>query len=296
MVERKISYTREAALRTLLDDSSPNVQAALEAEFRRLGDIGKLLLQKISREGMRPFCFHAQRILENIEGPDPARQWMEFVQSLRYELETGFILLGRTYSANLEAAEVIQLLDTMGRRVRELTVHPANPLSLSRVINRVLYHEFGFRGEFDDSDNPEYNFLHLALRRRKGSPLMMSIIYVLVARRCRFDLEFVYCPGASLVAWLGDQHPIYIDPFEGGRLVHPEDYLTETAITGMQKALPNNQASVPYLPAIPVGAILSECCRQLARQFDQRNDPLRSRFYQASRKAFEAARKRPADS
>jgi regulator of sirC expression with transglutaminase-like and TPR domain len=296
MVKRKISYAREAALRSLLDDDSLIVQGALEAEFRRLGDIGLMLLQKITREGHRPLCFHAQNLLEKIQGPNPVAQWFEFIRSLQYELETGCIFLGRTLTPSLEAAEVVHLLDTMGRRTRELSLFPGNPLSLARVINRVLYHEFGFRGEFEDIENPEYNFLHLALRRRKASPLMMSVIYVLVARRCRLDLEFVHCPGASLVAWLGDLHPFYIDPYEGGKLAQPEDYLTETQVRQLHQSTQVPFPSIPHLPAIPTSEILREVCRQLARQYHLRNDPARARLYQNSLFEFEKTHRRLADS
>jgi len=288
--ERKISYARENALKELLDDESPVVQKALEAEFARLDDIGKLLLQKFRKSSNRLLASHAQRLLDKIEGPDPLGVWYDFIHSLRYELETGFILLSRTLHPNLDPMEVYSLLDNMGKRARELMVRPSLAWERCKVLNRVMYHEFGFRGEHDDREDPESNFLHLALRRRKGSPQMLSIIYLLLARRCQIELEPVFYPGRSLLgSFEPDEMNFYLDPFDGGNLLSAEKIIDEATA---HKTI--NEAG--FLTPVPTGEILCQCCRTLSHQYSMRNDPAKARIYARSVQEFEITYRRHAES
>ena len=68
------------------------------------------------------------------------------------------------------------------------------------VINRVLFHEYGFRGARENFENPENSFLHhRVLDRREGLPITLCAIYMLIARRIGFELDHIGTPG---VLWL----------------------------------------------------------------------------------------------
>ena len=52
-----------------------------------------------------------------------------------------------------------------------------------RVINRVLFHDYGFRGNHEDYTDPLNSFLDQVLARKKGLPITLGMVYLLVAGR-----------------------------------------------------------------------------------------------------------------
>ena len=91
--ERSVAREREEAIIRLMDDDSPVVQAALIEELRRLDGAGIALLKRVVRSGNRILGCQARDYLMELEGPDTVAEFVNFIRSLNYELETGCILL-----------------------------------------------------------------------------------------------------------------------------------------------------------------------------------------------------------
>ncbi|MCC5022922.1 MAG: hypothetical protein J6386_09070 [Candidatus Synoicihabitans palmerolidicus] len=57
------------------------------------------------------------------------------------------------------------------------------------MINRVLYHELGFRGNVEHYTDPNNSFLDQVIQRGRGIPLSLSLLYLLVAQRIGIELD-----------------------------------------------------------------------------------------------------------
>lgn len=288
MPERIISQAYEDALARLMDDESPSVRLALVDEFQRLGQDGLHLLKRFERSGNRILADAARRYLELLQGPDPVGEFTRFVRSLNYELETGCFLLNRTVQPGLDTGPLYALLDIIASRVRELTILPCSPWERCRVINRVLFHEYGFRGNQDDFDDPNNSLLGMVLRRRKGIPITLSILYLAVASRCGLDLEPVGMPGRFVVGCFLENRPFFIDPYERGGFRTEEELLT---ILGSNQLEPDPT----FLTPVSTGEVLCRCCRNLVRQYSLRNDPAKAKLFAGFVREFEQAYRRHAE-
>ena len=58
--------------------------------------------------------------------------------------------------------------------------------------------------------------LDLVLTRRRGLPILLSVVYVEVARRAGIPLAGVGLPGHFVVGHFGTDPPVRLDPFAGG--------------------------------------------------------------------------------
>lgn len=288
-MKRRISKEREKALKTLLDDESPVVQEALLKAFRELGRDGCELLRHFSRTGNRITAEYAKRFLEQLEGPDAGAEFIRFIRSLHYELESGFILLNRLYAPQVEPIEILQQLDSIARRVGEISVNRHSALEQCKVLNRVLFHELGFRGNRDDFDDPLNSFLSAVLRRRKGIPISLSILYILVGRRCKLELEPICLPGRFMVGCFSQREPFFVDPFERGAFRPVDEIMDFLAQNGVDP-------DPVYLAPAPVGEVLCRCCRNLGRQYSLRNNPARARLFWGFVQEFEEVYRRHAQS
>lgn len=287
-MRRRISREREDALTALLDDDTPAVRNALLDEFRRLGETGLTLLRFHARSDNRLLSSHARRLLDDLEGPDPAGEMVRFIRSLNYELETGCTLINRVIYPQAEPVELYEQLDALAARVRELSVNHSSPIEQCKVLNRVLFHEYSFRGNREDADDPLNSLLGQVLRRRRGIPITLSILYILVARRVGLELEPVGLPGRFMVGCYGGHEPFFIDAFERGVLRSPVELLAMLDENGIEP-------DPMFLAPAPVGEVLCRCCRNLVRQFGLRNNPAKSRLFATFVREFENTYRRHAE-
>ena len=58
--------------------------------------------------------------------------------------------------------------------------------------------------------------LDLVLTRRRGLPILLSVVYVEVARRAGIQIAGVGLPGHFVVGHFGTDPPVLLDPFAGG--------------------------------------------------------------------------------
>lgn len=289
MANRILSPDREAAIVALLDDDSPVVQQALLAELKRLDDVGLSLLRKVMREEVDQRVTIAQRLLEQLEGPNPASEFVRFIESLHYELETGLLLLNRVAKPDFALEVARRQLEVIAQRCLELSPQPSTPWERCKVINRVLFHEYGFRANAEDLDDPHNSLLSSVLMRRKGGPLILSAIYLLVADRCGLELSPISLPKHFLVAHFSEGIPFYIDPMERGRFRLPDE------VEGM---LDKEQGLHPVqvMGPAPVGAVLCRACRDLVHQYSVRNNPRLAKVFAGFVRTFQETYRRHAES
>jgi len=289
VTDRILSIEREAALVRLMDDPSPTVQRALREELRRLDDVGVSLLRKTSHSDDAELAAAAGRLLAEIEGPEPVAVFSRFIRSLEYELETGSILMNRVVRPDLEAERVTGQLNVIAERCMDLMVEGADHWERCKVINRVLFHEFGFRGNLEDYEDPMNSFIAAVLRRRKGIPISLGIVYLLVAQRCGVPLEPVSLPGRFMVACYDGPRPFFVDVFDRGRFRTPDEIYAALARAG-------GEAPVGVMGPAPVGEVLCRCCRNLAHHYSIKNNPRMAKIFAGFVREFEETYRRQAHS
>lgn len=271
-VPTELPQDRRRAFLALLDDASPAVREALTRQFRDLGQSGISFLRQVATGTDRRLADHAAYYLTELDVRDPTTEFVGFIRSLRYELETGCILLSRTVNRSLEASEVCGTLDDLGRRVRELAPEPIGPREKCRVLNRVLFHEHGLRAGQDPFHDPRNSFIDQVLRRKTGLPVTLSIIYLLVGDRAGLELEPVGLPGHFLVGCYAEDRPFFIDAFHQGILRTVEEVFQMLRDANVTPRLTD-------LAPTPVGEVLCRCCRNLVSHYAASGDQERSRMF-----------------
>jgi regulator of sirC expression with transglutaminase-like and TPR domain len=108
-----------------------------------------------------------------------------------------------------------------------------------RLAN-VIAHEAGMTGETDDYDNPANADMLALFERRRGLPVMLSILYVALARRVGWQAVPINFPGHVLVRIGSDVDPLLIDPFAMGTILSPERLVKLTPIPARSPIRANN--------------------------------------------------------
>ena len=263
------------------------MRRALMLHFTQLGSVSAPFLQEVARGSNRILARHAAWFLEELKFSDPVAEFRGFIRSLNYELETGALLLARTVSPRLDVGECCAGLDAIAARCRELIADPSSARAKCRVINRVLFHEWGFHGNVEHYTDPRNSFLDQVLARRTGIPLSLSIVYVLIAERVGLELVPVGLPGHFVVGCFSDDLPFFIDPFDRGLFRDADE------VVDLLQANHISPKAADLMPT-PVREVLCRSCRNLVNHYTAAGDPVRAKLFASFVEEFETTHARHA--
>lgn len=147
-------------------------------------------------------------------------QFAAAVRASPVDLGRACLLVGREVDPGLSVAAGLRQLDALSAGARRHVPAGGTPAEQARGLERALGVEAGFAGSGPDYQDVRASLLHEVLRRRRGLPLTLSVVWVEVARRLGVEAAPVALPTRVVVA-VGRPDPAYCDPFSGGGLVTP---------------------------------------------------------------------------
>ncbi|WP_369225222.1 transglutaminase-like domain-containing protein [Streptomyces sp. R39] len=178
--------------------------------------------------------------------PSPARaaevrrRFAEEARSERPDLATLCLLLGAVADGSLDEAGIDAAQMELDRLAGQLPYRPGGPHAWATAAQRVLGERFGFRGTAAQYQRLESSLLHEVLRRRRGLPILLSVVWLEVTRRAGAPVYGVALPGHFVVGFGAAEEQVLADPFDGGRVLTGAD--AELLVVGA--------AGVPLEPAM----------------------------------------------
>ncbi|PNE39105.1 MULTISPECIES: transglutaminase-like domain-containing protein [Streptomyces] len=153
------------------------------------------------------------------------RQFAAAAREERPDLALLCLLIGAEADPALGEAGVDAAQIELDRLAGLLPHSPAGgPGAWARNLAELLGSREGFVGSPGAYRRLESSLLHEVLRRRHGLPILLSVVWLEVARRAGAPVYGVALPGHFVVG-LGDPagRHVLADPFEGGRLLTDQD-------------------------------------------------------------------------
>ena len=142
------------------------------------------------------------------------------------DLAQAALLIANEEYPDLNIAHYIATLDHLAQQVRgvlgNIPVQPP-PERVLAAMNQVLFEQEHFHGNTTDYYNPCNSFLNDVLERHTGIPITLSLLYIEVGKRLGLQIDGVGLPWHFVVRCCLSEDIIYIDPFEGGRLLTEHD-------------------------------------------------------------------------
>ncbi|MEU7634832.1 MULTISPECIES: transglutaminase family protein [unclassified Streptomyces] len=153
------------------------------------------------------------------------RQFAAAAREERPDLALLCLLIGAEADPALDQAGIDAAQIELDRLAGLLPYSPAGgPGAWARNLAELLGTRQGFGGSPGDYRRLESSLLHEVLRRRRGLPILLSVVWMEVARRAGAPVYGVALPGHFVIG-LGDPagRHVLADPFEGGRPLTDQD-------------------------------------------------------------------------
>lgn len=154
----------------------------------------------------------------------------ELLECLRKnDLLGAALLAGKIEDPNFDPTPYREQVMELAARAWHLCGRRKNDVVLKAdAIREVLFSEFGFEGKTDKYkqviDDPNRYMLHRVLEKKKGCPLSLSMLYWCIAEQLGLSVECYALPNYYLLKTPDIVGPIYIDAFDKGKLLKPEEF------------------------------------------------------------------------
>ncbi|QFZ74463.1 tetratricopeptide repeat protein [Streptomyces fagopyri] len=151
------------------------------------------------------------------------RLFAEQARAERPDLALLCLLAGAAADGELDDAGIDAAQIELDQLAGQLPFQPGGPRSWATALAELLGGRRGFRGSPGDYQRLESSLLHHVLRRRRGLPILLSVVWVEVARRAGAPVYGVALPGHFVVGFGPPEQQVLADPFDGGRVLSGPD-------------------------------------------------------------------------
>ncbi|MEW2611483.1 transglutaminase-like domain-containing protein [Streptomyces sp. NPDC047880] len=179
------------------------------------------------------------------------RRFAEEARSERPDLSTLCLLVGAEADRELDEAGLDAAQVELDRLAGLLPYRPAGPRAWAVALRELLGERMGFHGTPGDYQRLESSLLHAVLGRRRGLPILLSVVWMEVARRAGAPVYGVALPGHFVVGFGPEEGQVLADPFDGGRVLTGAD--AELLVVGATGARPD---PAMLRPADPLDVVL----------------------------------------
>jgi regulator of sirC expression with transglutaminase-like and TPR domain len=144
-------------------------------------------------------------------------RFAEVVRSEPVDVGLACLLVGGEVDPSLDVDDGLRRLDELAEQARSEVPRRAGPREAAEGLRHALGGVAGFAGSDEDYGDLRSSLLHEVLRRRRGLPLLLSVVWVEVAARLGVAAYPIALPG-HVVVGVGDpdDEHVVVDPFAGG--------------------------------------------------------------------------------
>ncbi len=209
------------ALARLVDDPAPAVQRAVQA---RLDTLGRRALPHLSaaatEAGDAVARAHIREAAHAVHMDSLEAAWSLVLGAPNVDLERGAFLVALYRFPHLDIPAYQRQLDRMAgeaRRRLSTTRGADRAFALADFMTETLRFE-GNRAHFFDPNN---SYLNQVIDRRRGIPISLSVVYLLLGQRLGLPVYGVDMPVRFLVKYEDEGSEIFLDLFDSSAPVEP---------------------------------------------------------------------------
>lgn len=254
----------------LLEDDSPKVRAKIVEKLRAFGPE---LEPELLRQGLEMEPEHWKLLREPHRAPKPSefvKRWLQCLElpSDATQIEAAFALIAEYQDGRASGPRLAALLDVLASDFVASGLH-RDALGLCRFLFGV----HGLQGAAGDYYNPRNsNLVHVILERR-GIPISLACVFILVGKRMDITVQGCNVPHHFLVRAEVNGVDYIFDPFSGGKLVSPAQ------LDDLRRIAPKEFLETLDAPASARG-ILLRVLSNLIVAHQQAGEPEHTAFFQ----------------
>lgn len=264
------------ALLSLLDDPDPEVAVHIQQKIADLGEAVIPVVEEIWEASLDPEEQHRlEDLVHRLQFEGLQRRLAAWKESGAEDLLEGMWLVNQYQYPDAALAALHRALDEYYYEAWVMLRPEMHPYDQVKALNYVLFRQARFAANTQHFHSPANSMLSRVLESRRGNPLSLCVVYLLLARRLGMPLYGVNLPNLFVLTWkpVGGagtgQAQFYINAYNRGLLLSREDIATYV----QQLGLPESEV---YFEPCSNLDIVRRAFRNLALSFEKLHEPAKA--------------------
>lgn len=273
----ELSLKEVIALITLLDDPDENIYVQVKERFVSLGPPAIPHLETAWENSFDAIMQkRIETIIHTIQFELLQKALKDWSVDENDDLLKGVLLLARYQYPDLDENKVRKSLHQIKQDVWLELHEDLTALEKVKIINHILFEVHQFSGNITNYHAPQNSFINNVLESKKGNPLMLSVVYMLICKELNIPVYGINLPQHFVLAYINDYANLidvnnktlsnnllfYINPFSKGLMFNQSD------IDQFLKQLKLEPEPRYYLPCSNTD-ILKRCINNLIYSYEK---------------------------
>lgn len=171
----------------------------------------------------------AERIIHEIQFNFTKAELTNWIANPEKNLLKAWLLISRYQYPDLDQPNIKKRIEQIVKEIWIELNDNLTPLEKIRLINYILFELHGYKGNMRNFHAPQNSFISDVLNDKKGNPLSLSLLYLIIAQKCELPIRGVNLPKHFVIAYTneelygGDPVKFYISPFNQGTILSRQD-------------------------------------------------------------------------
>jgi regulator of sirC expression with transglutaminase-like and TPR domain len=217
--------TEIKALVSLLDDEDTQIISQIEDKILSLGTS---IIPFLEQEWESNFNPQVQRRIEELihtlQFELLKERINEWYNGSDHDLITGMWLAATYQYPDLELIKLRQELEQIYYETWLEFKPDLYPFDQIKIINGVFFNKLKFAANTKNFHSPGNSMINIVLETRKGNPITLCVLYLLVAQKLKLPVYGVNLPNLFVLTYKDENHAqFYINTFNKGLIFSRQD-------------------------------------------------------------------------
>lgn len=212
------------ALVSLLEDEDIEVNKHVEDKILSIGSEVIPFLEKVWEESFNPGVQRKiEDLIHTLQFGQLKFRLQEWTKNGGTDLLEGVWIVATYQYPDLELSflkkEIEQLYYEVWREFKK-DLHPFDQVKL---INSTIFEKLKFKANTKNFHSPGNSMINVVLETKRGNPISLCILYILVAQKLELPIRGVNLPNLFMCTYKTEGHQFYINAFNKGLIFSKSD-------------------------------------------------------------------------
>lgn len=223
-MENTLTDNEMKALVSLLGDTDMEVVQHVEQRIISLGDSVIPVLEREWEQSFDPLSQkRIEDIIHSLQFENLKKRLADWKENRNDNLLEGLWLLATYQYPELELSKVKDQLQQIFYETWLEFKPEAQPLDQVKILNSVIFNKLKFGPNTKNFHSIGNSMINVVLDSRKGNPISLCCIYMLVAQRMKLPIYGVNLPNLFILTYKLGKHQFYINVFNKGLVFNKSD-------------------------------------------------------------------------
>ena len=212
------------ALISLLDDSDEEVVEHVREKIISLGEEFIPVLEKEWESSFNPILQERiEDVIHDLQFTLFKKRLLGWKEEGGQDLLEGMWIIATYQYPDLDYKKLKQDIEQLYYEVWLEVKEDQDPYDKVRAINNVFFNKLKFGPNTKNFHSPSNSMINVVLESRKGNPISLGVLYLLVSQKLKMPVFGVNLPNLFVLTYKEDPLQFYINAFNRGLVFSRED-------------------------------------------------------------------------